>query len=410
MRATPRALVLFIALVSYGCGRTCNGDTPRPVGKKLETPLPAALFVTNNGSDSVTIIDKNTGLRTDVSVDIDNAAHEAPHHLAVDVPSRSVYVALSFPAPAGKPPKPNAKKDRHAAHGKGENLGKLVRLSLDTLTIEESGEVDENPGDVILSHDARTILVTHFDLGRAFRGAMAGGNPSAMMASLQLWDPNPLKLRDSRNLCVAPHGIAITNDDNLAIVACYGSDELAIVDLHSLATARYPLGPSPGLLGAPKYGPYSATLSPDGASVLVAEQEGQALRVFDLPGRHFVEGARIPLGARAMIPVYLDANEVVVPLQATDGIVRVHLQDQSIASRRAFTGPECKAPHVAACDAGGRLFLVCEGDHVSPGSVLELDRKTLATLHAWPVGIFPDGIAFGDAKANGTAARPAASK
>ena len=353
------------------------------------------MFVTNNGSDSLTIIDKNTGFRTDVSVDIDQEAHEAPHHLAIDPKTRSAFVALSFPAAPSK----TAKKDRHAAHGKGENTGKLVRLSLDTLTIEESGEVDENPGDVVLSPDGRTVLVTHFDLGRAFRGAMAGGNPSTMMASLQLWDAKPLKLREARNLCVAPHGIAVTSDSALAIVACYGSDELAIVDLRTLATSRYPLGPSPGLLGAPKYGPYAAALSPDGLFVLVAEQEGQALRIFDLGARRFVEGSRIMLGARAMMPAYLDATEALVPLQAPDGIVRVNLKDQAIAARRSFSGSatdDCKSPHVAALDTGGRAFLVCEGDHLSPGSVLELDRKTLATVHAWPVGVYPDGIAFGD--------------
>lgn len=381
-----------MAVVSYGCGRSCNGEKQRPPGKKLETPIAAALFVTNNGSDTLTILDKNTGSRTDVSVDIDRDAHEAPHHLAIDPRTRSAFVALSFPAAPNKA----AKKDRHAAHGKGENAGKIVRLSLDTLTIEESGEVDENPGDIVLSHDGRTAVVTHFDLGRAFRGAMAGGNPSSMMASIQLWDTKPLKLREARNLCVAPHGIAITNDDALAIVACYGSDELAIVDMRTLATSRYPLGPSPGLLGAPKYGPYSATLSPDGQGVLVAEQEGQALRVFELATRRFADGSRMMLGARAMLPAYIDAKEAIVPLQAPDGVVRVDLKAQTIAARRVFADGECKSPHVVALDAAGRAFLVCEGDHVAPGSIIELDKQTLASIHVWPVGVYPDGIAFGD--------------
>lgn len=352
-------------------------------------PLESAVFVTNNGSDSLTIFDKNGSARTEVNLDIDSEAHEAPHHVAVDPKARKAYVALSFPAEPGKT------KDRHAAHGKGENRGKLVRLSLDTLTIEESGEVDENPGDVVLSHDGTKVVVTHFDLGRAFRGAMNGANPSTMMASLQIWDAKPLGLRHARNLCVAPHGIAISKDDALAVVACYGSDELAIIDLRSFATERYPLGPSPGLLGAPKYGPYSATLSPNGIFVLVAEQEGQGLRVFDLRARKFVEGSRMPLGARAMIGVYLTDDVVVVPLQAPDGIVKVNLAGQTLLARRAFAGNECKSPHVTARDAKGRLFLVCEGDHQSPGSVLELDDK-LGTLHSWTVGVYPDGISFGE--------------
>jgi hypothetical protein len=39
---------------------------------------------------------------------------------------------------------------------------------------------------------------------------------------------------------------------------------------------------------------------------------------------------------------------------------------------------------------------VCEGDHRTPGSVLEIDPATLAVKKAWKVGAYPDGLAFGD--------------
>jgi len=40
--------------------------------------------------------------------------------------------------------------------------------------------------------------------------------------------------------------------------------------------------------------------------------------------------------------------------------------------------------------------MVCEGDHTGPGSVLEIDPDSLATKKRWTVGVYPDGIDFGD--------------
>ena len=49
---------------------------------------------------------------------------------------------------------------------------------------------------------------------------------------------------------IAPHGAVTSADDRTAIVACYGSDEIAVVDLTSptLQTSRYPLGAAQGVV------------------------------------------------------------------------------------------------------------------------------------------------------------------
>ena len=57
---------------------------------------------------------------------------------------------------------------------------------------------------------------------------------------------------------------------------------------------------------------------------------------------------------------------------------------------------EADLPHVVKVTKEGRVFLVCEGDHVAPGSVVELDRESLAVKMRWHVGVYPDGIAFPD--------------
>ena len=45
-------------------------------------------------------------------------------------------------------------------------------------------------------------------------------------------------------------------------------------------------------------------------------------------------------------------------------------------------------------DEPGHAMLVCEGNHVQPGSLLKIDVATGAVLGTAHVGIFPDGVSF----------------
>jgi DNA-binding beta-propeller fold protein YncE len=349
--------------------------------------------VTNNGSDSISVIDRDGDTVTTVPIDVDPDAHEAPHHLAVDPGSKSVFVALAFP------PAPSKKKSAHSSHGGAENAGLLARLDLGNLAVTTTTEVDENPGDVVLTHDRARVLVTHFDMKRAMDVAARGAaSPATMFAELVVLDARTSKRVASRAVCTAPHGVATTRDDREAFVACYGSDELAVVDLSDpgLPTSRIPLGASPGVPGVPRYGPYSATLSPDERLVIVANLEGQDVRVFDRTSRRFLAERTVPLAAKAFMPSFVDAHTIIVPTQAPDGLVRVDVEAGKVTGRGPLTKAECTLPHVVKVAKDGRVYLVCEGDHEKPGSVLEIDRESLAPKKRWAVGTYPDGIDFGD--------------
>ncbi|MEO7111399.1 MAG: hypothetical protein ABI183_13255 [Polyangiaceae bacterium] len=351
--------------------------------------LARAAYVTNNGSDTISILDRDSDLVVTRSVDIDPTAHEAPHHLAVDPKAKTLFVGLAFPPPPGDPKSP------HSSHGNGSTNGKLLELDLTTLTPITSAEVDENPGDVVLTHDGSKVLVTHFDMKRAMQAAAAGRPPSELFATLQVWDAKTMKKIASRAICVAPHGVVTTNDDKKAIVACYGSDEIAIVDLTSasLPTSRFVLGASEGVLGAPKYGPYSAALSPSEKTLLVDDLESQDVRLLDMQTEKF--GDPVSLGGRAMISAFIDETSAIVPLQSPDGLAKVDVATGDISARVAFKKDQCEAPHAIKIAPDGRAFVVCEGDHVRAGAVVEIDPKTLSIKKRWVVGIYPDGIAFG---------------
>jgi sugar lactone lactonase YvrE len=92
-----------------------------------------------------------------------------------------------------------------------------------------------------------------------------------------------------------------------------------------------------------------------------------------------------------MMPDFTADGIALVPLQSPDGLARI---DTRAPSRVAY-GDECKKPHVVRVAPDGRAYVVCEGDHVAPGAVLEVDPVTLATKKRWEVGVYPDGIAFG---------------
>ncbi len=348
----------------------------------------SAAYVTNNGSDSIAVIDRNGDAVAMRSLDLDTSAHEAPHHLALDA-TRHVFVALAYP------PEDAATQGKHAGHGGSDSLGAVVRLDQRTLAVQASREVDQNPGDVVLTHDGSKVLVTHFDMRRAMQKAKQGAPASGMYARLVILDAATLEVRAARDVCVAPHGIAVTGDDRLAVIACYGSDEVALVDISQpeLPVTHVPIATSAGVPGAPRFGPYSVTIAPDGKHVLVADMESSDVRVLDLESQQFTPDAAIAVGGRAMMPDFTSAGLALVPIQSPDGLALVDMH-KGVVTHVSY-GADCISPHVARIAPDGRAYVVCEGDHVAPGAVLEVDEKTLETKKRWTVGVYPDGIAFG---------------
>jgi hypothetical protein len=352
-----------------------------------------AAYVTNNGSDSISVLDRNGDTVVSVAVDVDPSAHEAPHHLAVDAASGRLFVALAFP-----PEETPAAKDKHGSHGAADGVGMLARLDLATLSVQDTRDVAQNPGDVVLTHDRTRVLVTHFDMRRAMKQAAAGSSPSALFASLQVWDATTMEKRAERPLCVAPHGVVTTADDAWAIVACYGSDELCVVDLTqpTLPTSRYPLGNAPGLLGAPSYGPYSAVLSPDEAIGAVSDLEGRDVRFFDWKARRFVTEHTLPVGGRAMMPDWAGHHSLIQPMQGPDRLWKIDADSGVLVGESLLDPAVCEAPHVVKRAKDGRVYVVCEGNHKDPGTVIEIDPDLLYVKGRWVVGVYPDGIAFGE--------------
>ncbi len=396
-----RTPLFYLGIAVFGSG--CNGCGKKDVehekanlttpGKPVSIAQAHAMYVTDNGSDTLTVIDREGAATESVPVDLEKDTHEGPHHLAIDGSGKTLFVALSYPPDATK------KKDPHASHGSGSENGLLAKVTLGNLAITDTREVDENPGDVLLTHDKKRVLVSHFDMKRAMDVAAQGkASPSTMFAHLVVFDAQSMKRIGDRPVCVAPHGITLTKDDKTAYIACYGSDEIAVVDMagDTFAVARVPLGSSQGVPGVPRYGPYSAVLSPDEKEVLIADLEGQDVRIFDRADKRFVNERTVPLAAKAFMPAYVDDHTALVPMQTPDGLARVNLTTSKVEQRVSVTKDVCGLPHAIRVARDGRAYVVCEGDHTKPGSVIEIDPVTLETKKRWQVGVYPDGLVFGD--------------
>jgi hypothetical protein len=63
----------------------------------------------------------------------------------------------------------------------------------------------------------------------------------------------------------------------------------------------------------------------------------------------------------------------------------------------AFDREQCRAPHGTQVLAGGEsLAVVCEGDHMGPGSVVRVDltAEEPAVEESFEVGVYPDDLVF----------------
>lgn len=380
-----------VCAVAVACTTTVREDQPY-TGPAWSTDRPThtvtgpLAVVSNNASDSLSLLDlgANTVVAT-VPVDLDPLANDGPHHAVIDPKGEFVFTPLAFPAPS-------LALGPHAAHGGSDRPGVLVKLRVRDLARVGALTVANNPGDVAMTADGKLLVVSHFDLRRAVTGMGKGAPLEELRAPLSIVDPVTLKLVSSPAPCIAAHGMALTKDGKTLYLACYGEDAVAkvsLVDPAKPVTELTPLG-SALVLPPPDFGPYFVTLAPDEATLLVSETEGNAIRRLDRGTMKTT--ARLPLDGAVFGPA-LVGGAWIVPVQQPDKLVRVDPTSFAALSTRVFAGDECVRPHQVAVSAG-RAFLVCEGDHVAPGKVLELDPTTLATVRTFAVGAYPDVVAF----------------
>ncbi len=360
--------------------------------KPLVLPNTGALFVSNSYSDTLSVLDAVSGaVLGTYPVGRDPVSLDGPHHVVVSKPSNAVYVGLSYPVPdTGDGP--------HAAHGSAVKPGFAQKLALSDLSIIGQVRVDNNPGDIVVSADGKRVFTSHYDLIRALK------NPTdidAARATIAVIDASTMALVNSPapkriTTCVAPHGMIVSEPDAAtAYVACYGEDSLAIVDVDKGTVERIAVGPNVVGFGNPSYGPYSLAISPDGKTIAIGDTTSTDVRFFDVTTKQMLPSQTIKVFGIPYFPAWsADGTQLVIPLQASDGIVIIDVATQQEVKYRSFVADECKRPHVVLRLPNDTLAVTCEGDHISAGNVVWLNPSTLETIQSQEVGVYPDALYF----------------
>jgi len=391
MRKVLVTLGVMIGALGPGCGGPDKKVEYDPYAgpavypdKRPKLPAPKGYFgyVSDSGSDTITVLDlPGNEVVMQVRVGRDPVAVDGPHHLAVDS-AGNVYVALSYPAPLALP-------GPHASHASSSRFGFVQKLAPDDLHVVGEVQIDPNPGEIVLSADGTKIVVTQFDLARAQNAKLSADDQKA---TLMVIDPASLVLAGSptpksMKVCRAPHGVSFAHDNHTVFVACYADDTLAIVDVTTLAP--------PKIVTLGCKGPYSAVLSPTGQSVAVGCTDSKDTHVVDTAAPETGNKAFITQGAPYFAAWAADESKLWIPTQVPDALVLVDATTKAVIKQRVFDATTCIKPHEAILAKDGTtLYLVCEGDHVKPSSVLALDPATLDTKSTLAVGVYPDRLAL----------------
>ncbi|MBI5607841.1 MAG: YncE family protein [Deltaproteobacteria bacterium] len=367
-----------------------HGDAYSEAPADIPWPAGELALTSDSGADTLTALNPLTGQRLAVvQVGRDPVAIDGPHHLAIDRARGYVYVALSYPAAALTP-------GPHAAHGSSIRPGYVQKLRLNDLRSVAERAIEANPGDIALSADGSTLVISHFDLATASKVGTVEQRRGRLT-----WLPAAnvgAVAPKTAQVCILPHGLTVAADGRRAWVACYGEDVVAAVDLSVAppAVVRTPLGPAARSDGAPSYGPYSLVADPSGQRAAVGCTESRDLRFFDLQTGEVAKQRWAEPGAGA---VYFaawsaDGAKLWVPTQGPDAIHRVDAATAKTEKTRTFVAGECQKPHEVQRSQSGLLLVVCEGDHQGPGQVLALDPQSLQTLWSVPTGAYPDRVAL----------------
>lgn len=382
-----------------GCGENVVFSTESPWDETGDWPGIGSgkILVTNSGDDTLSFLDPVT-LEPVYRAATGRipAEREGPHHGAATDDGAYYFVGISNYVPgSGSGP--------HGSHGTGSVDGYLLRY--DTATNQPAGElrVDRSPGDVRLSPDGRYVLQSHFDLQSILEAVSSGEDPRLLTTPLAVTDPDTMERIAMIPLCPAAHGMGLAPDGSEAYVCCWGSDELAVVPLsdpgNDTVVARVPVGPGGGDPTAPTYGPYAATVSPDGAEVWVSNLEGKSMSVYLAADGGFDPARTVTFPGSPLFASFSAVGDrLYVPVQAPDSLTTIDPATGQVIDTLSFSPGDCTAPHgTLLLEDPTTLALVCEGDRKAPGTVVRIDLSAPdapQVAGSFEVGVYPDDLVF----------------
>jgi DNA-binding beta-propeller fold protein YncE len=405
-----RARLLLAALAPLALGACSEGSTTGPLevpeleyGIDPAWPAPASLppigpagrvVITNSLDDTLSLLDLDTmdspgwGELARIPVGLNPVELEGPHHTAASPDGAFYYVGISNYVPgAGSGP--------HGTHGAGTADGYCLKMDASTNTLVGSVRVDRNPGDVVISQDGRTLYQTHFDLLRIADVDRRDGTVEEMYSRLAIIDAETMARKQMVSVCPAPHAVRLSPDGRRAYIACW-SDEVAIVELDqpNNPVTRVKVAANVGTPVAPRHEPYALTLSPTGG-LWVSSLRSRAVQYLDPTTLTMDPTRTVFLSGPPMFgDVTADGRTLYMPYQGLDALAIIDTSNPNTVLEEIALSPSgCLNVHQVELTLDERHGLVvCEGDHVAPGTFHVVDLAEKTVVKTVQVGVFPDSV------------------
>jgi DNA-binding beta-propeller fold protein YncE len=373
-------------------------DEPWPALGSLPPIGPAGrIVITNNLDDSLSLLDLDTmdspgwGELARIPVGLNPVEQEGPHHTAASPDGAFYYVGISNYVPgAGSGP--------HGAHGAGTSDGYCLKLDSTTNRLVGSVRVDPNPGDVILSKDGRTLYQTHFDLLKIVEAAKRGEPEEKMYSRMAILDAETMtRKEDMVSVCPAPHAVRLSLDGSRAYIACW-SDEVAIVELDQPGhpVRRVDVASNAGSAVSPQHQPYALTVSPTTGAVWVSSLASHEVQYLDPATLAMDPNRAVRLGGPPLFGAFTrDGRTLYMPFQNEDAIAIIDPASSTVQENIPLAPSGCLNVHQVELTPDERhALVVCEGDHVGPGTFHVVDLAEKKVVKTVQVGIFPDSVAI----------------
>ncbi|HEX8701375.1 MAG TPA: hypothetical protein VF815_21290 [Myxococcaceae bacterium] len=409
MRST-RLLAVLAPLALGACGESnptgpleipeleYSADNPWDAPSSVPPVGPAGrVIITNSLEDTVSLLDLDTmgsaswGEVARIPVGLNPVELEGPHHTAVSPDGAYYYVGISNYVPGGG-------SGPHGAHGAGTADGYCLKMDASTNKLVASVRVDRNPGDVILSRDGRTLYQTHFDLLKIADAARRGITDERQMDSrLAIIDAQTMTRKAMVAVCPAPHAVRLSPDERRAYIACW-SDEVAIVDLvaPNYPVTRVKVATNAGTAITPRHQPYALTVSPTTGGVWVSSLASRTVQYIDPETLAHAPARSVFVSGSPMFgTLTADGGTLYVPFQSNEAIAVIDPATSAVR-REIPLGPSgCVNVHQVELTPDERHGLVvCEGDHVGPGTLHVVDLAENKVVKTVQVGLYPDSVAI----------------
>jgi YVTN family beta-propeller protein len=340
-------------------------------------------FVANRLSDTISVIDLDAmSVIATVPVGRDPVEIDGPRQLLLDPAAGLAYVLLSYPLTVESP---HVTKEG----GGGPRLGYVQALSLADLSLRGEHILQYKPFELALSPDHGELAISHYDTVRSLQG----GSLEARRATIAFVTPpsslagNAAEVR-SLTLCVTPAALAYGKDRSRLFVACTGEDALYVVDTAAPAAA----------ISSVKAGAFNANqpfaLVPDPARerLVLSNQVAGTVVVFSMEDQPELLATTNVTGVPAFAG-WLSSSEFVVPTRDPSGAARVDAATGAILAQTQYAVSDCDRASEVTLLPDGRLMLVCEGTPFEPGSLVQINRETLAIEAVLELGFDPARLA-----------------